>query len=452
MISWHGKSCIRPDVRLVDANPFCMSCGSLASTDDLDGGQIPPPPTIPAQRRSHLNLTWPSSVNYAASCLGAGSDGTDLGGLVMDVVTGTRYADRDTMELDSETLSDGTLSGDEDVTLTTEESELDASQTRSPGPAIRRYTNSQRNSVPLDEELTGTDTIRILCLSKGKGSEPLHGVLHVHQLKYFPEYEALSYTWADANGDTTRTKKLYLGHGWDILPIARNCEAALRALRLPNKDRYLWVDAVCINHSKVRERSNQVLLMPVIYATAQRVLVYLGNDKQTMDIKATRLRTGRYGWDEKWNMVDENLKRPYFFRSWIIQEIANAKTALVTDGKTWRVWPIHSNLAQTQTFLPWIRHFDTRKYKTSDDLVQLVVDSWSSQATDPRDKVFALLGLISGASADGLTADYTLSPEQVYVFLPNTSCRLALNFRMQIHRIRIICPSAAQGDKPVEIF
>ncbi|KAA8629882.1 hypothetical protein SMACR_04080 [Sordaria macrospora] len=45
------------------------------------------------------------------------------------------------------------------------------------------------------------------------------------------------------------------------------------------------------------------------------------------------------------------------------------------------------------------------------------MDSWSSQASDPRDKIFTLLGVITGAAADGLIADYSLSVEQVYTGL-----------------------------------
>lgn len=112
--------------------------------------------------------------------------------------------------------------------------------------------------------------------------------------------------------------------------------------------------------------------------------------------------------------MDESLKRPHFFRSWIIQEIATAKTAIVTDGTSWHVWPIYDKLAHTGTFLPWIQHFDSPKYKMPENLTQLIIDSWSSQASDPRDNVFALLGVISGAGADGLLADYSLFVEHVY--------------------------------------
>lgn len=114
--------------------------------------------------------------------------------------------------------------------------------------------------------------------------------------------------------------------------------------------------------------------------------------------------------------MDRRLKRPYLLRSWIIQEIAAARKAWVTDGSSWQPWPIvdaHAEGQASRTFLPWTKDFEKRKYRLPGHLVKLVMDSWSSQASDPRDKIFALLGVITGAAADGLIADYSLSVEQV---------------------------------------
>ncbi|KAK5656254.1 hypothetical protein OQA88_5016 [Cercophora sp. LCS_1] len=402
MYSWHDESCVRPDVELTDGSPFCMSCGSLASLTDLEPGEAPPPPPVPLLRsRADLALSWPPSVNYGETC--TGRDEEDTSGLLEEIPRYDPYDSDDDVEMSVASID--TPSDTETVGRSSERDDL-ASETDTPTLSWNPYKD-------FVGRLVGGDSVRILRLSKGKPSDPLHGILEVHQLKYFPEYEALSYTWADASGNTSRTKKLYLGREWGVLPITPNCEAALRCLRLPNKERRIWVDALCINHDWARERSNQVQLMPVIYATAQRVLVFLG-DRPDGDVKSVHLPGGRSGWNEPWEELDESLKRPYFFRSWIIQEIAVAKTVLVTDGKSWRVWPIHDKLERTQTFLPWIRHFDTRKYKTPGDLVQLVIDSWSSKSSDPRDKIFALLGVISGAAADGLVADYSLSTEHIY--------------------------------------
>ncbi|KAK4166204.1 heterokaryon incompatibility protein-domain-containing protein [Cladorrhinum sp. PSN259] len=393
--SWHETACSRPDVSLVDGVPFCMSCGSIGFLDDLEPNQAPPAFPVPSGKRVHLSVSWPASVPYRATCTGAnGEDLTDaldtvIKDLEVSVEEDTKFEDDDLSDAESETSSVGTLQ-----------------------PSL-----FQEDLIPA-EELAGKDRIRILRLSKGKGPEPLHGILEVHELKYFPEYEALSYTWANSAGNVQRTKKFYLGNSWSVFPITANCEAALRSLRLPNKERYIWVDALCINQFSILERSHQAQLMPVIYSSAQRVLIYLGDDEPELDMASKHSDLYQKNWAQDWERLNDTLKRPYFFRSWIIQEITSARSALLTDGKTWRVWPIFDKYTHTteNLFLPWLQQSDNRNYlyKTPSDLVQLMIDSWASQVFDPRDKVFSLLGVIPGAAAEGLVADYSLTVEQVY--------------------------------------
>lgn len=369
-----------------------MSCDSLAPLDDLSRSQVPSNPSVLYHDKTKgLSLHWPSSVDYETHCYD--SDGCDISSQIAEVL-GIR-------PWDDETNGQPTLSSD-----------------RQP----RQGAINPPSQDPRDEILLGSDSIRILHLSSGNKSDPLHGRLEVCQLKYFPEYEALSYTWGTASGNSKRSRKLYLGHEWSIFPITVNCEAALRALRLPNADRRIWVDAICINQESDAERTHQVQLMPIIYATASQVVIYIGNDKKHVDIgwtyqiKKQQPTITRSQWEKNWEKMDSRLKRHYFFRSWIIQEIAAARKAWVTDGSSWQPWPIvdaHAEGQASRTFLPWIKDFEKRKYRLPGHLVKLVMDSWSSQASDPRDKIFALLGVITGAAADGLFADYSLSVEQV---------------------------------------
>lgn len=370
-----------------------MSCGTLGLLDDLSPSQAPPPFPVPSGGRAHLSVSWPASVQYTNTCVGTSNEE------LSDVL--------------NKIAEDIGVSGREDSKV--EEDEISDAESEASSAGTLRQSLYQEDLV-LPDELVGKDRIRILRLSKGKGSEPLHGNLEVHELKYFPEYEALSYTWADASGNVERTRKFYLGNAWSVFPITANCEAALRCLRLPNKERAIWIDALCINQLSILERSSQAQMMPIIYSSAQRVLVYLGDDQPQLDTRAKHLHTYKDEWAREWEAMDDMLKRPYFFRSWIIQEIASARSALVTDGKTWRVWPIFDKSPNTRLFLPWLRQSDNRKYlyKTPSDLVQLMIDSWTSQVYDPRDKVFSLLGVIPGAAADGLVADYSLTVEQVH--------------------------------------
>lgn len=72
--------------------------------------------------------------------------------------------------------------------------------------------------------------------------------------------------------------KLYMTDA-TILLITPNLDTALRRIRLPDRIRALWVDAICINQQDVAERGGQVQLMGSIYSKARQVIVWLGKDE-----------------------------------------------------------------------------------------------------------------------------------------------------------------------------
>lgn len=87
-------------------------------------------------------------------------------------------------------------------------------------------------------------------------------------------YEAVSYCWGLRFG----TEPILCDD--KLLLVTPNCESALRHLRLKDKTRTLWVDAVCIDQengtSSVTERNAQVTLMGDIYRKAARTLCWFG--------------------------------------------------------------------------------------------------------------------------------------------------------------------------------
>jgi hypothetical protein len=82
-------------------------------------------------------------------------------------------------------------------------------------------------------------------------------------------YEALSYTW----GSPTSRCTIFLD-GQKFL-ATRNLEIALRYLRYVKDERYLWIDALCINQESVEERNQQARKMGEIYKKATKVVVWL---------------------------------------------------------------------------------------------------------------------------------------------------------------------------------
>lgn len=81
------------------------------------------------------------------------------------------------------------------------------------------------------------------------------------------EYEALSYHW----GEPAFTHPLRCGE--TVLGLTLNlASAALQNLRLADRPRYLWVDALCINSHSNREKASQVQNMVIIYTKAKIVI------------------------------------------------------------------------------------------------------------------------------------------------------------------------------------
>jgi hypothetical protein len=90
-------------------------------------------------------------------------------------------------------------------------------------------------------------------------------------------YEALSYVW----GSELSQKPIYVRSDNDnvsrCFPVTASLYAALLHLRDRFLPRILWVDAVCINQQDNDEKGFQVQRMAKIYASASRVVVWLGD-------------------------------------------------------------------------------------------------------------------------------------------------------------------------------
>jgi hypothetical protein len=73
-------------------------------------------------------------------------------------------------------------------------------------------------------------------------------------------YDALSYAW----GNTTPSAEC-ICDGRTIL-LRDNLDSALRHLRRPRDERYVWVDFLCINQKDLVEKSVQIPRMKSIYS------------------------------------------------------------------------------------------------------------------------------------------------------------------------------------------
>ncbi|KAK1752724.1 heterokaryon incompatibility protein-domain-containing protein [Echria macrotheca] len=218
---------------------------------------------------------------------------------------------------------------------------------------------------PLDPSTT---EIRLLIIHPAQDpSFPLICTLQHARLSETPQFEALSYTW----GSPIPPCPILLNN--KSFSIQENAHAALRRLRLPSKNRTVWIDAICINQSDQAEKEGQLVLMRQIYEQAEQVCVWLGEPCPGTSVAVEHLTSrfggvvattlGRsvdnyymaelvapssplrnpgsgYAWqwanqlDVEVNQGDlrELLSRPWWSRVWIVQEVVVAKKVVVMVG------------------------------------------------------------------------------------------------------------------------
>ena len=290
--------------------------------------------------------------------------------------------------------------------------------------------------------VTGRSEIRVLDLHPGPQDDTIRCSLRQVSLDSSPQYKALSYTW----GNVAQTRPILVdGQRFEATV---NLASALSHLRSQTDVLTIWVDAVCINQQNNSEVNDQVRRMKSIYNSAERVIVWLG-EEQPEDAAAIALIKEIFDnidsdeWfaavlqdsatPAKIMAVSSILARDYWSRAWVVQETMFNKDITVHCG------------ALT---IPW-RSLDFSGIieKRGEDLAKLDVDSasvfrnggagtlgdpgiggitspsdllrtliWNRQlyATDPRDKVYAFTGLLD-ACCPQFPIDYSRSVEEVYI-------------------------------------
>ncbi|RYP27167.1 hypothetical protein DL768_011319 [Monosporascus sp. mg162] len=260
------------------------------------------------------------------------------------------------------------------------------------------------------------------CVRCGNYEDDIICDISTRDLSSRPEYEALSYTWATESGDMTKCKTISISG----MPsqVTQNCDNALRRIRHRYSVRHIWVDALCIDQHDTAERGHQVQLMHRIYAEAMRVLIYIGEADQTSDRLLDILSGGIYEKHRSGSLFiaeKQLFSRRYFHRAWVIQEVALARSAILICGEkqlswsSFRRWCLLLEPTHGQNMrIPPLLHFDHRTYASPNQLLRLLDLARDFMAADPRDKVYAILGLIIDADTYNLDVDYDLSVEELY--------------------------------------
>ncbi|KAL5423764.1 hypothetical protein PMIN04_003658 [Paraphaeosphaeria minitans] len=288
-----------------------------------------------------------------------------------------------------------------------------------PTPELPRSRNTPYKYAHLN--YSRGQEIRICVLFPGRTPDDVVvDLMHVN-VRNHPSYEAISYSWATQDGDDSLSKTVDC-HGGTIL-VTKTCEAALRRLRLPGRNRYLWVDAVCIDQTNVEERNHQVGFMGTIYANASQVVIYLGPGTPATDRLLNYLNGNETETDKRiiiHSVISDFLDHRWFDRVWVLQEIALAKLATMVVGEKTIHWTLETinkvlRLCTNREPLSALRWLPASQPER--DFLSVLHKSRNCTSTDPRDKVFAVLGLANEDFQKSFPVNYSLTTEEVYTQL-----------------------------------
>ncbi|KAF5592378.1 heterokaryon incompatibility 6 OR allele [Fusarium pseudocircinatum] len=300
-------------------------------------------------------------------------------------------------------------------------------------------------SFPYDK-LPNTQSFRLLEI-ENDSNRSISCTLRLHPLETAPLYQALSYVWgppATTNGKSIRC------NGHDFF-VTENLYGALYRLREMGDCCLIWIDQICINQNDLQERCQQVSIMRDIYSKAQLVNAWLGvtdspesarvagiisimasdswpGIKNTIDPvdDKTLESLGLPAQDpQAWVAFNDMLALPYFSRVCIIQEIAVAKRYRILWGSI--IIPDKTFLSSAGGWLliprvlnNWLTAHAVRNAlmvlsgnHQSKDWLDLVSRFVEHEASDPRDKIYAFIGLADQTGYD-ITADYNKLFLEVY--------------------------------------
>ncbi|KAF2866072.1 heterokaryon incompatibility protein-domain-containing protein [Massariosphaeria phaeospora] len=283
-----------------------------------------------------------------------------------------------------------------------------------------------------------------------------------------PKYDALSYTWGLSGEETMaievvneqlpkvpRPTIMSLRYGLNVRP---NLLHALEHLRDAEKPRTLWIDAICIDQKNLEEKDQQIQRMGDIFRLAQSVVVWLGPSSQDSSLAIRTLRhlgqqieytkknqwvpapsrTEKNWWKshkvpydgETWQAIINLMLRPWFERLWTVQEIQLANRHATFHCGSDRIQWYHLRRALRKCRMVALdselifpipslqRIMDLSNFAL--DLKSTTVDSllkvgMGRACSDPRDKIYALMGLFPDALSGKIRPQYSSPVKDTYM-------------------------------------
>jgi hypothetical protein len=331
-------------------------------------------------------------------------------------------------------------------------------------------------SQPLYHQLPSGDWLRLIIIEPGSFDESIKCQLKcASRSEVESQYEALSYSWHDNDLArlTPEEKRLY--EPWNIscngvqVSIQQNLWRAIQRLRYLDRPRAVWADALCIDQSNDLEKAQQVQVMSLIYSGANRTLIWMGESQQdnvdsSLDLVCRIINR----WDNRhpatYFRIDDNsmqtsIRRPtgpvatesdesytlstmfglsWFRRKWVIQEAVLSRSCEIIFQNcriSWYWVGLAAAILRNQTIENLYINIPAEEgiynayfmFRLSDHeglpaikltFLQLLRLSTNFKASDPRDAIFALLGIETKdhhpQKAPFIEVDYTLDAETLF--------------------------------------
>ena len=276
-------------------------------------------------------------------------------------------------------------------------------------------------------------SLRLLELLPGQFDDDIRCRLLVSNVDEVQDYTAISYVW----GDPKITLDVICNGG--PVQVTTNASAILRKLRSDSAHVLCWIDVLCINQLDLDERSQQVRLMRDIYRSAPRIVVYLGEEDESLrralpifdhlsaiankyelssglnrEISTHEIGTLPPMNATIWDDFQDVYRKDWFSRIWVLQEVAVASCdPTVVCGSIQVPWSVIGEVAMVYHCLrlPIYRIDHDHSYNASLmrtlslppgranlTLPLLLRRVRTFQATDSRDKLYALAGVLPNIS------------------------------------------------------
>jgi hypothetical protein len=254
-------------------------------------------------------------------------------------------------------------------------------------------------------------------------------------------YAAVSYCW----GPPIQDQKVVFVNGRPIV-ISATCLRIIDRLIAWARGFY-WIDALCINQNLLEEKNMQLPLMGRIFGDAEYVDAWL--DSVEAEYPLQRMSQDNSGWQTDLSFVekaDVMLRQPWFKRIWVVQEVTLARPnalflhagmsgcrweklrEFLGQDRTLKNTPISSPLGHAlarlgHTILSCgVTNLELQRgehwpggYPKPQPLWSLWFENLATEATDPRDKVYGVLGMVHRDWVANFPVDYKKSVPEVYL-------------------------------------